>query len=259
MNMQSFEIFTAQDIPYKILADYGLTQQMIDDLPKSVIHQLLSSRRTPVLPITIWKREGETKQLENWPAQISLTRLPDGTVDVCFAPVWVSNNMEKYSPIQQDMLRKGKTIITALEGKGVCYVQYDPNINQVMNVPVAMLERNIKNIAKKVGMDDTDIETVTKGDVLEFNTKDGIVSIGIDLNEMIGIRIANGDIKIWEEEAKAASLPKYTFGLYGCWMNDGNNRLSYIKEDDFTKEMIMEQERLGKQNMAEASMRNMNR
>lgn len=257
--MQNFEVFTSQDIPYHILEEYGLTQQMIDDLPKSVIHQLLSSRRTPVLPIVIWKNDGDKKQPENWPAQISLTRLPDGTVDVCFAPIWVANDLEKFSPMQQELLKNGKTILASLDGKGVCYVQLDTNINQVMTVPMAILERNVKNIAKKIGMDDTDVETVTKGDILEYNTKDGIVSIGIDLNEIIGIRFANGDIKIWEEEAKAANLPKYTFGLYGCWMNDGNNRLAYIKEDDFTKEMIMEQERLGKQNIAEASMRNINR
>ena len=34
------------NIPYGILAKFGLTQEMIEDLPQNVIHRLLSSRTT---------------------------------------------------------------------------------------------------------------------------------------------------------------------------------------------------------------------
>lgn len=32
-------------------------------------------------------------------------------------------------------------------------------------------------------------------------------------------------------------LPRYSFGIYGCWVNDENNNLSYVNEEDYTDEM----------------------
>ena len=50
--MPRLERFKEQDIPYDDLAKFGLTQEMIDDLPQSVMTRLLSSRETPLLPLT---------------------------------------------------------------------------------------------------------------------------------------------------------------------------------------------------------------
>ena len=83
--MTNFETFTQQEIPYGILQKFGLTQEMIDDLPGNVMHRFLTSRTTPVLPITTENVEGEKVSTL---ARISLVRVGDGTVDVCFAPQW---------------------------------------------------------------------------------------------------------------------------------------------------------------------------
>ena len=49
--MANYERFTPQEIPYEILERFGLTREMIDDLPQNVMQRLLSARTTPVLPI----------------------------------------------------------------------------------------------------------------------------------------------------------------------------------------------------------------
>ena len=84
--MAKIEHFTAEEIPYEILAKFGLTHEMIDDLPQNVMLRLLSSRTTPVLPIIT---ENAAGQLIQSFARISLVRLADDTIDVCFAPKWV--------------------------------------------------------------------------------------------------------------------------------------------------------------------------
>ena len=49
--MANYEKFTEQEIPFGILERFGLTQEMVEDLPQSIMQKLLSSRWTPVLPI----------------------------------------------------------------------------------------------------------------------------------------------------------------------------------------------------------------
>ena len=47
------EDLTERDIPYEILEQHGLTHEMIDDLPQSVMNKLLHGEFTPLLPITM--------------------------------------------------------------------------------------------------------------------------------------------------------------------------------------------------------------
>jgi hypothetical protein len=42
-------------------------------------------------------------------------------------------------------------------------------------------------------------------------------------------------------------MPRYSFGSDGCWVNH-EGRLSYVPEDNFTKDIMDELERLAKQN-----------
>ena len=79
-------------------------------------------------------------------------------------------------------------------------------------------------------------------------------SIGIDLNDDMGIRISKGSMMAWREESEVERLPHYNFGLYGCWMADDLGNLSYIPEDDYTDEMGAEQLRAGRQHAAAAQM-----
>lgn len=51
MNIDN-RIFSMGDIPYDILQGYGISQEMIDDLPEDVLNDLLSGRRTPPMPVT---------------------------------------------------------------------------------------------------------------------------------------------------------------------------------------------------------------
>ena len=109
---------------------------MIEDLPQNVIHRLLSSRTTPVLPIVTENIDGET--ILSY-ARISLIRLDDGSVDVYFIPKWVDEDLEEFSIDQQEQLKAGRVVKADLGKEGRCFVQFDEVINQVMAVPVEII------------------------------------------------------------------------------------------------------------------------
>ena len=73
----------------------------------------------------------------------------------------------------------------------------------------------------------------------------------------MGIRISNGSRMAWKEETQVERLPKYNFGIYGCWMADDLGNLSYVPEDSYTREMEAEQVRAGQQHAASAQMSSM--
>lgn len=247
----TFEQIAKQEIPYGILQRFGLTQEMIDDFPENVMSHFLSSRVTPVLPVVTENAEG--KQVKTL-ARISLVRLEDGTVDVCFAPQWVDEDLSAFTPEQQEKLKLGEVTTAEVEGKGLCFVQFDEVINQVMTVPVDILKQNISILTRSYGLGKEDEEILEKGGVIEIKNKNHVVSAGIDLNDTTGIRIANGDIITWREDTMIEKMPKYNFGLYGCWMADDDNILTYIPEESYGPELIAEQERAQSANAAQAQM-----
>ena len=249
--MANFEKFSRQEIPYGILEKFGLTQEMIDDLPENVMNRFLSSRATPVLPIVTENAEGEKISTL---ARVSLVRMTDGTVDACFAPQWEDKDLTTFTQEQQEKLLLGAVITAQLPDKVECFVQFDDVINQVMAVPVEIIRQNISILSRSYGLDETDKANLEEGNVVEIKINENTVSVGIDLNEMTGLRIVNGNIVAWQEDMKADRLPKYNFGLYGCWMADDDNVLSYVTEENFSPELIAEQERAQAQNGAQAQM-----
>ena len=43
--------FSENEVPFGILQQYGLTQEMIEDLPLDVLQNIYNGKRSPVLPV----------------------------------------------------------------------------------------------------------------------------------------------------------------------------------------------------------------
>lgn len=249
--MTNFQRFSTKEIPFDILDKFGISQEMFDDLPQSVIERVQQGRTTPVLPVTIVNVEGKTVQAQ---ARISLVRLPDGTVDVCFAPRWDNVDLSDFNEEQKQKLMLGQVTTATIPGKGNCYIQFDEAVSQVMVVPVSIINQNFSLMTHSIDFSDNELQQLKEGSVVELNNNDDTVSIGVDLFELTGIRIANGDTMTWYEDFKADRLPKYNFGIFGCWIADNDNCLTYVREDDYTEEILKEMERAGKQNATREQM-----
>lgn len=237
--MTTSQHFTEQEIPYETLQDFGLTKEMINDFPEGVKIRLLTGRTTPVtLPVTYKNQEG--LDVEN-DVRFSLFRQDDGRVDVMFWPYVNTAEMDEFSTYQKRNLSKGHVMATDKE-----YIQYSDTICQVMTLPKEIVANNIDVLMRYYDLNREQYLSLLKAKTVELHNGDSVCTIGIDLEAPCSLRITMGDTRKWEQEAtNSAKLSKYNFGISGCWVLEDSNRMTYVKTENYTQEMLNE---LAKQN-----------
>ncbi len=226
--MMELKNFTKNDIPYDILEGFGLTRQMIDDLPDSVHQKLLSGRNTPPLPVEDRTQDGETVYAIS---KISLFRKENGEMDVYFTPKMEILDVSMFKDLTADILKSGKVVRT---NRG--YAQYNDIIEQVDFVPYGILFHNLENIQEIIGFSQRDRDILLKGSPVEI--KEGEYAgctVGIDLSSDSLIRLSKGGLGEWEREEAENKMQKYNFGMFGCWVCDDSNVLHYINVQDYDK------------------------
>ena len=240
--------FEESEIPYGTLERFGLTQEMIEDLPIDVLQNIYNGRLSPVLPITITTDDGETETART---RFSLERTPEGGVDVLFYPKLDEYDLNLFNEQQKQRLLEGKAIIGYLESNeenkeagGKRFFQIDPESKQVLCVPMPVIGRNMQYVADRYHLTGAEMQKLQNGDALSIlNDEDEEITMGIDLNSKTGIRFAAGDKQTWKREAKR-EWDKYNFGAFGCWVAEGGN-LDYVHEEDYSEEMWQEQKKVG--------------
>lgn len=86
--------FKEEEIPYGILKKFGLTREMIGDLPQSVLQQVCDGYRSPVLPIHITDEGGNIIQGRT---RFALVRTETREADILFYPVLAQSRLEQFS------------------------------------------------------------------------------------------------------------------------------------------------------------------
>ena len=240
--------FEENEMPYGTLERFGLTQEMIEDIPVDVLQNIYNGRRSPVLPIIITAEDGETEPERT---RFSLVRTSEGGADVLFFPKLDEYDLNLFNEEQKQRLLEGKAIIGYLENNeenkeagGKRFFQIDPESKQVHCVPMPVIGRNMQYVADRYHLTGAEMQKLQNGDILTIVEDDEEQSIGIDLNSNTGIRFAAGNELVWKREAKR-DWDKFNFGIFGCWAMDEDGNLDYIPEENYTEEMWNEQKKLG--------------
>ena len=218
--------FDLTELPFGTLARFGLTQEMIEDLPMYVLEDICQGRHSPVLPVRVTGENGESFESRT---RIAFVRKDDGQADVVFYPVLKTSDG-----------RRSKA-----------FVQIDPETKQVLSVPTPIIGRNLQVAAEELHLGTTEVNSLQRGEPLTLIVDDEPVTVGIDLNTRTGIRFCHGDGQRWREQSKR-EWDKYTFGCYGCWVMDDDGNLNYVSEDDYTEELWNEQKKSAERNRAAA-------
>ncbi len=244
--------FELTELPYLTLTRFGLTQEMIEDLPMRVLDELCDGRHSPVLPVRVLDEQGETVESRT---RFAFIRRDDGQPDVVFYPVLKASPLERYDEAQQKQLLAGKAILADVEtadGRhSMAFVQIDPETKQVMSVPTPVLGRNLQVLAEELHLGPTEINGLQHGEPLTLAVDNEPVTVGIDLQSKTGIRFCSGDEQKWREQTKR-EWDKYTFGVYGCWVMGDDGNLDYVPEEEYTEELWNEQKKNGERNRAAA-------
>lgn len=242
------------ELPYEVLEQFSLTQEMIEDLPMHVLDDLCDGRHSPVLPIEVADESGERIKSRS---RLAFIRKEDGQVDVVFYPALETSPLNDYDAAQQKQLLSGKVIIadaqTADGHRSKVFVQVDPGTNQVMSVPTPVIGRNFQVLAEQMHLGTAEVKGLQHGDPLTLIVENELMTVGIDLQARTGIRICRGDEQRWREQGKR-DWDKYTFGVYGCWIMDDDGNLDYVPEEQYTEELWNEQKRAGERNRAAAAL-----
>jgi len=254
----------SSEIPYSVLETFGLTRNMIDDLPMDVLSQIMLGQCSPVLPVEV---EGENGEKVRSRARFSLVYAQDGRVDVVFHPVFqpigekicmvtrdlttgkeklkIMDTCKVYSDVVVEGLKAGRVVMdymTADDGRKVkAFLQLDPETNEVLAVPTVVIGRNLQTLVGEFDLTVAETNCIQNGEVLTIAQEDEQISVGLDLNSPTGLRFEKGNEKRWKE-GSMRQWNKYSVGVFGCWMMD-DGELSYIREEEYTEEIWDEIER----------------
>lgn len=237
--------FKEEEIPYEVLETFGLTREMVEDLPLRVLQQISNGRRSPVLPIHVKDNQGNIIKSRT---RFSLIRNEDGKVDVLFYPQLQQSNLSQFSEDKRNKLLSGKAIIDEMHtSKGnemTAFHQIDAGTGQVLFVPTPVIGRNLQLITDEFHLSNAELNCLKNGEVLTITLGEEQLTMGIDLNEPTGIRLSDGDEQKWRQQSKR-EWGKHNFGCFGCWTMDEDGNLDYVHEDDYTEEMWDELKKKG--------------
>lgn len=238
--------FHREDYPLDILSEFGLTEEMIYDLPDFVHENIEIGGKSPLLPITIQQPFGETQLY----AKFCLFETENG-MDVLFFPKLKSINLDQFAEHDKKLLLAGKVIVADIEDSKddtdgeephtiKAFVQIDKDTNDVLYAPTQVIGRNLSAIAGEYDLDGEQLQRFWKGELVtitESNDQgiDEPVTIGVDLFSDKGVVVIPGTADLWENIVRR-TMPEYSFGNDGCWVNR-QGQLQYVPDDEFTKEI----------------------
>lgn len=243
------KIFHRDDYPIDLLGEFGLTEQMIYDLPDYIHDRIELGGMSPLLPISIKQPFGVTRCY----AKFCLVEKEGGLVDVMFSPKLKEIDLSSFSESDIEMLKEGKVIVSDIEEtitndegeeetqKIKAFVQIDNDTNCVVYTPTQIIGRNLQTVSDKLDLSDTDLQSFWKGSLVTVGLPDSQggtsnVTVGVDLFSEKGVVVVPGDASRWKSVVRS-SMPEYSFGNDGCWLNR-KGVLSYVPESEFTEEIL---------------------
>ena len=234
------------DFPFDFLAQYGLEQEMIEDLPESVLATIEAGLFSPLLPVYIRQPFGKT----NFRAKFRLERDEYDEIRVIFHFQKSEADFSRYNLNDEQLtaLSQGKVVLCSLEEEYEnelgeydtrqmkCFVQMDRETSSVFYVPTPVVARNLSKVADSYNLANEDMERILNGDLVNVSDESGEpVTIGIDLSTVTCVRVICCTPDQWPLIVHP-EIPTYSFGNEGCWVNQ-DGELKYVYEQDFTDEI----------------------
>ena len=245
--------FHRDEYPFDILGEFGLTENMIYDLPDHIHENIEMGGMSPLLPISIKQPFGCTHCY----AKFCLIEVEDG-IDVMFSPKLKEADLSNFLKQDRQLLLEGKAIVSEVEEAVLldngteskktikAFVQLDKETNNVVYVPTQIIGRNLQIITNEFDLSENDLQGFWKGELVTTKVSDETenvsnVTIGIDLFAEKGVVLVPGDAAQWNRIVHK-SMPEYNFGNDGCWINR-HGLLEYVPEENFTQDILEALER----------------
>ena len=151
-------LYGENEVLYGILSQFGLTQEMVEDLPVDVFADIYNGRKSPVLPVTVQTEDGE-----------SIQAAPDSPLSATTKTRWIFYSipslLKRFNEEQKQRLKGNLAIIGFVDDRhritfdadapDCCvrsFVQFAPETRQVLSVPVQVIGRNLQLLTDNFGL-----------------------------------------------------------------------------------------------------------
>lgn len=258
--------FHREEYPLDILAEYGLTESMIYDLPGVVHDTLEAGGYSPILPIKIQQKFGYS----NCYARFRIIETADG-LDVMFLAKRsnLPDSLNLFTEEQRSLLLDGKVIVADVEetirnaageeekGKIKAFVQYDAYTHNIIYNPTQIIGKNLTAISNEYDLTGEQLQNLWLGQLITLmeENESGImepVTIGVNLFSENGTVVIAGNEQTYNYIVNN-QLPTYNFGNDGCWINSDGS-MKYVKEEEFTSDIIEELNRRSSMIQAQSNL-----
>lgn len=134
-------------------------------------------------------------------------------------------------------------------------MQLDDKTNRVFYIPVSLMEDNLASLQDELELSNEQVAQICTGSVISVDKQEGIFTFGFDFLADGGIKVVSGDREEYDS-VMSRELPRYNFGIYGCWVKEPDNSFkSYVPEEEYTEEMQKEFYHLGDKNSQKAEQK----
>ena len=240
--------FNLEEFPYDTLQEFGITPEMIYDLPQPVIDLIRTGGYSPILPIVLVLESGTIRSRARFRIVESLG---DKELDVMF--LWQriqtsTSELDNFSDQEKSLLLEGRAIKTSMNidvevsennyetRQMSVYAQYDKETRQIIAVPTQIIGRNARAISNEFRLEPSDLGLLLDGSLVSIKENNETITMGINLLSDSGVFITKSDALVWKITSNQI-FPEFYFGVHGCWVNH-NGVLDYVFEDDFTPEIL---------------------
>lgn len=256
-------LFTREEFPYSILNDFGLTNEMIEDLPESVMEVILQGGYSPLLPIC---HSEDNIKFFHCRAKFKLVRMNDDELDVMFLiqrTTGKSPDLDDYTNDEEikKILDGGSAVMLQtvndiqLDGGEILpkgsyvFAQVDVDTNQVLVAPSPTIGKNLMTVQQQLNLTGEDIKRIQNGDVVTVKHPETLekISVGVNLFDVNGVQVVKGESYFWKQYAYQ-TMDEYSFGNDGVWINR-KGVLDYVKNEAFTEEILAAEQHIRDKNL----------
>lgn len=98
------KLFDDSNLPYGTLEKFGLSQEMIEDLPLDVLEVIQDGGLSPVLPVSV---QISPEESAGGRTRFQFVVVEDGKVDVLFYPLLEAVDLDRFPQADQEKLQAG--------------------------------------------------------------------------------------------------------------------------------------------------------
>lgn len=215
------------EIPYRQVAEYGLTREKFLDLPKKALEKIMSGRLSPLFML----RDSQGRQMQ---AKLTLKRDEQGEVTFMIYPRQKEMDAALYR-LQEEEIRRLKDGQTIAKDGSWLQLDRDTNIILQMKMSESRLEKKLDSIISN--LDDVQLGTAQRDQIMSgrpvtISRGDTELTVGIDLNTTMGIKVIKGGLDDWRQRMMV-EWDRVTPGATGYWQTSENGweYMSYGRQE----------------------------